>query len=166
VWLSGWDRTERLVNGQRVSPRTIQGRQVFMGLIDQAATRLTSTGARLVMLTVAPAAPSDDYPDPPKDDSLVQMNRLIRDYARQHADRAAVVDLAGILCPKGPPCPESVDGVQPRHRDGNHFEPDTAAWVARQVMPQVMVAGPGSGVQTFGAPAATTNASVGRPHHR
>jgi hypothetical protein len=42
VWLSGWDRTERLVNGQRVSPRTIEGRQVFIGLIDQAATRLTS----------------------------------------------------------------------------------------------------------------------------
>jgi hypothetical protein len=161
VWLSGWDRTERLVNGQRVSPRTIEGRQVFMGLIDQAATRLTSTGARLVMLTVAPAAPSDDFPDPPKDDSIVHMNRLIRDYAQQHADRIAVVDLAGMLCPKGPPCPESIDGVKPRHRDGNHFEEDTAAWVARKVMPQVMVAGPGSGIQGLAASAATTNASVG-----
>ncbi|HEY3096531.1 MAG TPA: acyltransferase family protein [Acidimicrobiia bacterium] len=165
VWLSGWDRTERLLNGQRVSPRTIEGRQVFMRLIDDAATRLTSTGARLVMLTVAPAAPSDEYPDPPKDDSIVQMNRLIREYARQHADRVAVVDLDQMLCPKGQPCPESIEGVEPRHRDGNHFEEDTAAWMARKVMPQVMAAGPGSGVQTFGAPAATTNASVGNPRH-
>jgi hypothetical protein len=165
VWLSGWDRTERLLNGQRVSPRTIEGRQVFMRLIDDAATRLTSTGARLVMLTVAPAAPSDEYPDPPKDDSIVQMNRLIREYARQHADGVAVVDLDQMLCPKGQPCPKSIEGVEPRHRDGNHFEEDTAAWMARKVMPQVMLAGPGSAVQTFGVPAATTNASVGNPRH-
>jgi hypothetical protein len=165
VWLSGWDRTERLVNGQRVSPRTIEGRQVFLGLIDEAATRLTSTGARLVMLTVAPAAPSDYYPDPPRDVSIDQMNRLIREYARQHADRVAVVDLAQMLCPKGQPCPESIDGVEPRHRDGNHFEEDTAGWVARQVMPQVMAAGPGSGTQTYGAPPAMTNASVGNRRH-
>lgn len=161
VWLSGWDRTERLVNGQRVSPRTIDGRQAFMALIDQAANRLTSTGARLIMLTVAPAAPSDYYPDPPRDVSIDQLNRLIREYARQHADRVAVVDLAEMLCPKGPPCPESIDGVEPRHRDGNHFEEDTAGWVARRIMPQVMSAGPGFGTQSFGAPPAMINASVG-----
>jgi peptidoglycan/LPS O-acetylase OafA/YrhL len=165
VWLSGWDRTERLLNGQRVSPRTIEGREVFMSLIDDAATRLTSTGARLVLLTVAPAAPSDEYPDPPQDDSIVQMNRLIREYARRHTDRVAVVDLDQMLCPKGQPCPRSIEGVEPRHRDGNHFEEDTAAWMAHKVMPQVMAAGPGSGVQTFGAPAATTNASIGNPRH-
>jgi peptidoglycan/LPS O-acetylase OafA/YrhL len=165
VWLSGWDRTERLLNGQRVSPRTIEGRQVFMKLIDEAATRLTATGARLVMLTVAPAAPSDEYPDPPKDDSLVQMNRLIREYARQHADRVAIADLDHMLCPKGQPCPRSIDGVEPRHRDGNHFEEDTATWMARKLMPEVIAAAPGSGAQTLGAPAATTNASVGNPRH-
>jgi peptidoglycan/LPS O-acetylase OafA/YrhL len=164
VWLSGWDRTDRMVDGQRVSARTIEGRQVFMRLIDEAATRLTSTGARLVMLTVAPAAPSDLYPDPPRDVSIDQMNRLVREYARQHADRVAVVDLAALLCPKGPPCPESVGGIRPRHRDGNHFEDDTAGWVARQVMPQVIASAPGSGIQAFGAPAASTNASVGKGH--
>jgi hypothetical protein len=52
---------------------------------------------------------------------------------------------------------------RPRHRDGNRFEEDTAGWVARKVMPQVMTAGPGSGTQSFGAPRATTNASVGKP---
>jgi peptidoglycan/LPS O-acetylase OafA/YrhL len=165
LWLSGWDRTERLLNGQRVSPRTIQGREVFMGLIDEAATRLTSTGARLVMLTVAPAAPTDEYPDPPKDEGLVQMNRLIRDYARQHADRVALVDLDRMLCPEGQPCPRSVEGVEPRYRDGHHFEEDTAPWIAGKLMPEVVAAAPGAGTQTFGAPAATTNASVGNRDH-
>ena len=161
MWLSIWDRTERIVGGRRVSPLTIEGRQAFLGLIDEAATRLTATGARLVMLTVAPAAPSDEDPNPPHDEGVVQMNRLIREYGRAHPDRVAIVDMATFLCPNGEPCPESVGGIRPRHRDGNHFEPDTAGWVARQVMPQVIAAGPGSGVNTPGAPAASINASVG-----
>jgi SGNH domain (fused to AT3 domains) len=163
IWLSGWDRDDRLVGGQRVSTTTMSGRVVFSQLIDEAATRLTSTGARLVMMTVAPAAPSDWYPDPPKDRTFEHMNRLLREYARTHTDRVSIVDLAGMLCPTGSqPCPEEISGVRPRHRDGNHFEPDTAGWVARQLMPQVMAATPGSGVDA-GAPAeATANASVGK----
>jgi SGNH domain (fused to AT3 domains)/Acyltransferase family len=127
IWLSGWDRDDRLVGGQRVSTTTMSGRVVFSQLIDEAATRLTSTGARLVMMTVAPAAPSDWYPDPPKDRTFEHMNRLLREYARTHTDRVSIVDLAGMLCPTGSqPCPEEISGVRPRHRDGNHFEPDTA----------------------------------------
>ena len=162
IWLSGWDRDDRLVGGQQVSTTTMSGRVVFSQLIDEAATRLTSTGARLVMLTVAPAAPSDWYPDPPKDRTFEHMNRLLREYARTHTDRVAIVDLAGMLCPTGAqPCPEEISGVRPRHRDGNHFEPDTAGWVARQLMPQVMAATPGSGVDPAAPAEATANASVG-----
>ena len=160
IWLSGWDRDDRIVNGQQVSTTTMAGRAVFAGLIDDAATRLTSTGARLVLMTVAPAAPSDEYPDPPPDHTFEHMNGLLRDYARAHPDRAAIVDLAGLLCPSGhQPCPEEIDGVKPRHRDGNHFEPDTELWVARRLMPMVLSAAPGSGVD---APAANVsfNASV------
>jgi hypothetical protein len=54
-----------------------------------------------------------------------------------------------------------VSGVRPRPRDGNHFEPDTALWVAHQLMPQIMAATPGSGIDT-GQSAATANASVGK----
>jgi peptidoglycan/LPS O-acetylase OafA/YrhL len=162
MWLSIWDRTERIVGGRRVSPLTIEGRQAFLGLIDEAANRLTATGSRLVMVTVAPAAPSDATPNPPHDEGVVQMNRLIREYGRQHPDRVAIVDMAAFLCPNGEPCPESVGGIRPRYRDGNHFEPDTAGWVARQFMPQVIAAAPGSGIQTSGAAAASTNASVGK----
>ena len=163
IWLSGWDRDTRLVDGQQESTTTMSGRFVFARLIDEAATRLTSTGARLVMMTVAPAAPSDWYPDPPKDVTFEHMNRLLRDYARSHADRTSVVDLAGLLCPSGhQPCPEEISGVRPRHRDGNHFEPDGADWVARQLMPQVMAATPGSGVDAPADARATANASVGK----
>ncbi len=162
IWLSGWDRDDRLVNGQQVSMTSMAGRAVFAGLIDEAATRLTSTGSRLVMMTVAPASPSDQYPDPPPDRTFEHMNRLLRDYARAHADRTAVVDLAALLCPSGhQPCPEEIAGVKPRHRDGSHFEPDTALWVARQLMPQVIAAAPGSGVDTPTAADVSVNASVG-----
>jgi len=162
IWLSGWDRDDRMVDGQQVSTTTMSGRFVFARLIDEAATRLTSTGARLVMMTVAPAAPSDSYPDPPKDRTFEHMNRMLREYARAHADRTAVVDLAGLLCPSGhQPCPEEISGVRPRYRDGNHFEPDTAGWVARQLMPQVMAATPGSGIDAAAPVEATANASVG-----
>jgi peptidoglycan/LPS O-acetylase OafA/YrhL len=162
IWLSGWDRDVRLVNGQQVNPTTMSGRVVFAGLIDEAATRLTSTGARLVMMTVAPAAPSDQNPDPPPDRTFEPMNRMLRDYAQAHADHTSVVDLAGLLCPSGhQPCPEEISGVRPRHRDGNHFEPDTAGWVARQLMPQVMAATPGSAIDAAASAQATANASVG-----
>jgi peptidoglycan/LPS O-acetylase OafA/YrhL len=165
VWLSTWDRLDRLVNGRRVSPATIEGRRAFTSLIDEAAARLTSTGARLVILTMAPPAPSELVPDPPEDKTIDHMNRLLREYASAHADRVAVVDLAATLCPNGPPCPETIDGIRPRYRDGNHFEADTAGWMGRKVMPQVMAAGPGSGTQTIAVPAATINASVGDPRH-
>jgi peptidoglycan/LPS O-acetylase OafA/YrhL len=163
IWLSGWDRDDRLVDGQRVSITTMSGRGTFAQLVDESATRLMSTGARLVMMTVAPAAPSDLVPDPPQDPSFEHMNRLLRDYARSHADKTSLVDLAGMLCPTGrQPCPEEISGVRPRHRDGNHFEPDGAGWVARQLMPQVMAATPGSGVDAAADAAATANASVGK----
>ncbi|HZN70220.1 MAG TPA: acyltransferase family protein, partial [Micromonosporaceae bacterium] len=163
VWLSGWDRDDRLVDGQSVSTTTLSGRFVFARLIDQAATRLTSTGARLVMMTTAPPSPSDTSPDPPKDPKFDHMNRMLRDYARSHADRTSVVDLARLLCPNGTqPCPEEISGVRPRPRDGNHFEPETAGWVARQLMPQVMAATPGSGIDTGSPAQATANASVGK----
>jgi hypothetical protein len=91
------------------------------------------------------------------------MNRLLREYARTHTDRVSVVDLAGMLCPSGrQPCPENVSGVQPRHRDGDHFEPDGADWVAHQLMPQVMAATPGSGVDAAADAQATANPSVGK----
>jgi hypothetical protein len=161
LWLSGWDRDDRAVDGQNVSTTTMTGRYVFARLIDEAANRLTSTGARLVMMTVAPPSPSDASPEPPNDPKFEYMNRMLRDYARGHADHTSVVDLARLLCPNGEPCPDSVSGVRPRPRDGNHFEPDTALWVAHQLMPQIMAATPGSGIDT-GQSAATANASVGK----
>ena len=163
IWLSGWDRDDRMVDGQNVSTTSISGRSVFSGLIDDAASRLTSTGARLVMMTVAPPSPSDASPDPPNDPKFDYMNRMLRDYARAHADHTSVVDLARLLCPNGTqPCPEEVSGVRPRPRDGNHFEPDTALWVAHQLMPEIMAATPGTGIEAATSNDATTNASVGK----
>jgi hypothetical protein len=63
VWLSGWDRTDRILLSVR--ERDDDRRPPLRAsLIDEAANRLTSTGATLVMLT-SPASPNDQYPDPP-----------------------------------------------------------------------------------------------------
>ncbi len=98
IWLSGWDRDERLVDGQNVSTNTMSGRFVFAQLIDEAATRLTSTGARLVMMTVAPPSPSEGFPDPPKDPTFEHMNRLLRDYAAARTPIGPLLSISPTCC--------------------------------------------------------------------
>src|SRR5262249_36876931 len=149
--------------GETVDRNRRRGAQVSGRVTVTAAPRLPSRGGRPRMRTAAPPSPGDSYRAPPKDPKFDYMNRMLRDYARAHADHTSVVDLARLLCPSGTqPCPEEVSGVRPRPRDGNHFEPDTAVWVAHQLMPQIMAAPPGSGVDAATSADATANASVGR----
>ena len=48
-------------------------------------------------------------------------------------EHTALLDLASTVCNDGPPCPQSVDGVELRPVDGVHFGPDGARWVARWI---------------------------------
>jgi hypothetical protein len=47
---------------------------------------------------------------------------------------ATIVDLAGLLCPTGFPCPQFFDGVEVRPKDGAHFSPEGAQWAGAQVL--------------------------------
>jgi Fe-S-cluster formation regulator IscX/YfhJ len=68
------------------------------------------------------------------------MNELYRRFAAQHPDTVKIVNLARIVCPAGPPCPQRIDGVRLRPRDGRHFHDDGPAWVSERVLDAVLEA--------------------------
>jgi peptidoglycan/LPS O-acetylase OafA/YrhL len=157
VWLSVWEIANRIVDGRVDRIGTVTGNQSLLAGIDASVARLTAGGARVVFLAPAPPAAESDEPyDPEQAAALQRLAALLREYARQHADRVTVVEMSEILCPSGPPCPADVGGVQPRYRDGNHFEEPGATWVAQQLLPRLMGAAP-----MTAAPAVMTTVGVG-----
>ena len=71
------------------------------------------------------------------DASYERLASITRRFAARHPDGVRVVDLASQICPKGPPCPEFVNGERLRP-DGRHFTPAAAArysrWLLRQIL--------------------------------
>jgi SGNH domain (fused to AT3 domains) len=57
--------------------------------------------------------------------SVRRQRELFQSWAGRHTDRVTVVDLAPVLCPAGPPCPDTVGGVRLR-TDQVHFTPEGA----------------------------------------
>ena len=138
IWLSEWEAwPNRVLDGQLVHFGTIPGNKAILAHIDAAVARLTATGARLVLMPTAPRA----YPsvrglaNPAGDARLVQLAKVLRSYANQHADKVSLIDLPTILqCPTALRCPEEVaPGIKPRALDGFHFDGNGAAWLANQI---------------------------------
>jgi len=114
--------------------------------MERALDRLTARGARLVVLTVAAAAPNDaqgvaNTSNAVDDAGYQRLDVILRRFAARHPDRVTLVDLASRVCPSGPPCPERVDGVRMRP-DGRHFTAAVSLDLARWVLPQVVEAAP------------------------
>ena len=136
VWLSSWESADRIVDGRMIRIESAEGFSVIDGLLGDAATRLTATGARLAFLTMPPVAPSPDLGTPADE---VQrryeiLNELLRNYASGHRGATFLVDLAEEICPGGPPCPEVIDGIRPRPNDGHHFSREGADWIAPWIL--------------------------------
>lgn len=140
IWLgAAWDERDRLVDGTDAQIGTVAGNRIFLQLIDQSAQRLTSTGARLVIMAAAPDRGSQLAADPTRNARLAELNRLLRLYAVFH--QIQVVDLAPVICPGArPECPETVNGVVMRP-DGYHVGPSASPVVADQVMPLALGSG-------------------------
>ena len=136
VWMSEFESFDRYVDGRLVRFDRPEGAAVVMRLVDEAVGRLTSTGGRVVFLLTNPP-PGDDAPAATPAARLGRLDLLLHHYARTHPDRTAVIDLSGVLCPAGPPCPAIVDGVQ-LLVDGTHFGPQGAAWLAPKVLDRVL----------------------------
>jgi peptidoglycan/LPS O-acetylase OafA/YrhL len=140
MWLSGsWDERDRIVAGKTIKLGSKSGDRVVTQLIDQAAQRLTASGARLVIVTIAPDAPGTQLAaDPLRNRRLAQLNRLLRSYAAAH--RIPVTDLRSIVCPRTPagkPCPRMVHGILLRP-DGYHFDVGASRFVAERLLPHVL----------------------------
>jgi hypothetical protein len=140
LWLSSWEAGAHLYNGAVLQIGTREGDMAMMGELEAAAARITAGGARLVFLTYpAPAAHSDKYAaTPDQERNALLLNRLFRLVAMRHRANVSVVDLAAMVCPGGPPCPEFVDGIRLRPRDGGHFEGDGPAWVAPRLFAAIV----------------------------
>jgi hypothetical protein len=136
LWLSSWEAGDHLADGQMLSFGTRTGDAGLLADFDASRLRLTAGGATLVMLTMAPTAKRSDLgpADPERVAEYVHLNQLMRRFASQHPDTVRVVDLADIVCPTGVPCSEYVDGIRLRPRDGGHYEPEGAAWVAPRLL--------------------------------
>jgi hypothetical protein len=140
VWVSVWETNDRIVNGKRIKFGSSTWDSMMLDQIDTAARRLTAGGAHLVIATMAPRAPNDLVPasDISEVSRFHRLDELYLQYARSHPDTVSIVDFASAVCPGGPPCPRTVDGIDPRPLDGVHFTPQTAGWAAGHLLDGVL----------------------------
>jgi peptidoglycan/LPS O-acetylase OafA/YrhL len=136
LWLSTWETSDRIVAGRLFKFGQPTTDRILLRKLELSREHLTAGGARLVLVTNTPRAEhSDTYVRDPAEDAKIQhLNALYRRFAALHPNDVTVVDLAGIVCPSGPPCPEYVDGLRLRPRDGGHYEGDGPSWVAPRLL--------------------------------
>lgn len=147
VWMSVWEKSDLVVDDGTLVSGTPEAEDEIQRRMDGALARLTSGGAHLVVLTVPAAAPNDaqgvaNTSNAVDDASYVRLDGILRRFAARHPEEVTLVDLAGRLCPSGPPCPAEVAGVTMRP-DGRHLTPAAAAAAARWLLPQVVTGAQG-----------------------
>ena len=140
VAFSTWESADRIVDGVFYAFGSPESDAMLLQKFDELRARMTSTGARLVLVTVPPrAATSERFPQPNPAEAFTyqHLNNLIRVFARDHPGQVYVADLARIACPAGPPCPVAMDGVVLRAKDGGHFDGGGPAWVAPRLLDEI-----------------------------
>jgi peptidoglycan/LPS O-acetylase OafA/YrhL len=145
LWSSSWELTDRLdvATNQVLHFGTKAADDALLRNIDEAATTLTSAGARLVILTVPPRGPSDVRPADGPDARFAHYTALLRRYVAQHRATTSLVDIIPFVCPGGAPCPAKVHGVTLRP-DGGHFTHETSPLFAQWLFPKLTAFGPRS----------------------
>ncbi len=148
-----WDMFDRRVNGQVMRWGTPELDQFLTSELDHALGVLTSTGARVVLLTAPYYEPPDLASRVDRSQSLYEKprvdhwNDLLRSVAQAHQDSVSVVDLHAYLDPNGASV-DSIAGVDHIRYDGIHFTPQGADVVARWLSPKIVrIARPGSAVR-------------------
>ena len=133
VWMSTWETSSRWYEGRYYEFGTPEADALTLRLVDEARKRILSgSDALLVLALQAPHASfSNNGPtDPENVARMVHLNELLAEYAAAHPADTRTLDLASIVCPGGPPCPEKVDGVRLRPNDGGHYDEAGAEWLA------------------------------------
>jgi len=146
VWMSIWEKSDLVVDGETLVSGTAAGDAEMQRRMDWELARLTAYGAKVVLLTEAAAAPNDaqgagNTSNAVDNESYARLNLILSNFAARHPDQVTLVDLAGQVCPGGPPCPETVGGVRLRP-DGRHFTPEVASIEAHWLLPKIVAAAP------------------------
>jgi len=142
IWDSLWEKEDPIVDGEALVSGTPAGDAEMLKRMNATLALVTAYGAKVVMLTAAAPAPNDaettnNVNKAVDDASYARLDSIDRRFAAQHPDQVTLVDLAHRLCPNGPPCPETVDGLRMRP-DGRHFTPTAAAVQAEWLLPQIV----------------------------
>jgi len=139
LWLSTWETSDRIIDGQLYRFGDPKTDDALLAKLEESLQHLTQQGARLMIVTNSPRAEqSETYVRIPAEDAKIErLNQIYRRFAARHPESVKVVDLESIVCPDGPPCPEEVDGLRLRPRDGAHFEGSGPAWVAPRLLDAV-----------------------------
>lgn len=142
VWMSLWEKSDIIADGKTLVSGTAPWTAEMLRRMNAELARVTAFGARVVLVTIAAPAPNDaqgtsTLSSAVDDAGYARLDAVDRTFAQQHPGVITLLDLAHQLCPKGPPCPETVDGIRMRP-DGRHFTPTAAAIQARWLMPQIV----------------------------
>ncbi len=146
LWVSTWERASLKVGDRTLEAGTPAWARALQRRMDRALRKLTRSGAHVVVTSQAPAVASEfTHPTDAELDAAGQafgrMNAELLKFAARHPKQVTFVDLANRICPGGPPCPEKVDGMEPRGIDGTHLTPQSAVWAMRWLVPFVEEAG-------------------------
>ena len=145
LWVSSWERGDLVRNGRRLRSGSPAWRRELGRSIDEVIAELhrngthvviarmpsTSTG-RLVNAIARPRAVTDR--------AYAALDEVLDAAALRHPGEVTLVDLAHRVCPNGPPCPRTIDGIAPRAIDGGHYTPEGAIWALRWLLPRTVAA--------------------------
>jgi hypothetical protein len=153
LWLSTWETADRIIDGKLYRFGSAGTDAALLAKLEESRLHLTGEGARLMILTNTPRAEHSDIRagDPTDDAKIERLNRLYRRFAAAHPETVTVVDLEAIVCPAGPPCPETVHGLRLRPHDGSHFEGDGPGYVVPRLLDAIARAAepaPGTGASS------------------
>jgi peptidoglycan/LPS O-acetylase OafA/YrhL/lysophospholipase L1-like esterase len=149
-----WDARSHVVNGVTLIAGTPEWEDYIRSELERELTALTSTGAKLVVLTwpcshpalftVAGKAGAAAEEDEMR--RVKSLNEIYRRFAAEHPDKVNLIDLFAYACPEGRFSDLVIDGVKLRE-DGTHFTPQGSYVVARWLLPQLAEASPPKAVR-------------------
>ena len=129
-----------------LNPGSSEWKSVMLQRMDGRVRKFVDTGAKVILLLEPPAVHSGSQTVPDSDDIRYgEMNALLRDVAARYPKQVAVVNLQERVCPSGPPCSYVVHGfgskvsiaAQAVRPDLIHYQPDSALWVAKWLVPRL-----------------------------
>ena len=141
VLLGRWSLTDRVVGGQRVHIGQPAEDARLLAQYTAGLRSLTNDGVPVELLTVPCFGSPVTAPDGsiwPEDQPqrVTALNRILGNAARAAGPKVTVVDLNGLLCPKGQ-FHSVIHGVTVRWADGIHITPAGGQWLQGSLLPTI-----------------------------